>query len=181
MWETICDAKAKFVLKFLTTLCSGIWFTTPLLPENWKLGRFWHFRIWVPEHLPPKKLKFRQILVLWDLTSRTLSPLQWQLEYVETNRCIPQGYHLVTHCWASAQNWSFTQIENTLSLEFKPLYLKFLLLLKRRERKWCGRIESSKWNKNRMPIGTWKESVNFISIFYIQATFAFHGRPVTQL
>ena len=40
----------------------------------------------------------RQILEHWDLTSRTPQPPlphQCRLEYVETNRCIPQGYHLV--------------------------------------------------------------------------------------
>ena len=67
------SGKAKFVLKILRTPCSD--FQTPS---------------------PHRKWKFRQILALWVLTFRTpLPPGQWRLQYVETNRCIPQGYHLI--------------------------------------------------------------------------------------
>ena len=44
-------------------------------PINWNLDRSWHFEFWLLQ-----------------------TGLHW--EYVETNRCIPQGYHLVTE-WLS--------------------------------------------------------------------------------
>ena len=66
MWETICDTRAS---------------------------RVWHGKIYahLSSHYPrippsPPKLKFDQNLALWALTTQ---------ECVETNRCIPQGYHLV--------------------------------------------------------------------------------------
>ena len=58
-----------FLTKLARTPCSEIWSRTP--PENWNLGRSWHFGF-------------------------------WRLEYVETNRRIPQGYHLVTACETQA-------------------------------------------------------------------------------
>ena len=42
----------------------------PRSPENWNLGRSWHFGFWLGRtHSPlPRKLKFSQILALWVLT-----------------------------------------------------------------------------------------------------------------
>ena len=75
MWETICDAQAgfcthssnsKFVSKIprLPPLSEQ---RAPPPPENWNLGRSWHFEFWlgrIPAP-PPRKLKFKQILALW--------------------------------------------------------------------------------------------------------------------
>ena len=48
---------------------------TPHPIKNWNLGRSWQFGFWISRTPPP--------------------PIRWQLQYVETNRCIPQGHHLV--------------------------------------------------------------------------------------
>ena len=59
---------------------------TPSPPDNWNFGQI--LALWVLgfDFPPPqKKLQFRQILHFGF----------WRLEYVETNRCIPQGYHPV--------------------------------------------------------------------------------------
>ena len=81
-------------------------------PPNWNLGRSWQFEFWLLQNIPPQ-LKFRQILALWILTTtehphpptpppklkfRQILTFWVQLEYVETNCCIPQGYHLVQTC-----------------------------------------------------------------------------------
>ena len=42
-------------------------------PENWNLGRSWHFDFSVSEY-PPRKLKFRQTLVLWLFSFRIPPP-----------------------------------------------------------------------------------------------------------
>ena len=82
MWETICDAKASRMWQGKT--CA----------QNPQKTLFWNLLQNTPP--PPWKLKFRQILALWVLTfQNTPPPVQWWLEYVETNRCIPQGYYLV--------------------------------------------------------------------------------------
>ena len=69
----------------------------PSSPQNWNLFRTWHFEFWLPKNTPPTwKLKFGQDLALWVLTSQEYSPPpQLTFECVETNHCIPQGYHLV--------------------------------------------------------------------------------------
>ena len=105
MWETICDAKAS--RKWQGKICAQIGKNT----------LFWDL-VQKPHPHPPK-LKFSQILALWVLTGTehdptpSPTPLNWnlarswhfafwvvqtglQLEYVETNCCIPQGYHLVS-------------------------------------------------------------------------------------
>ena len=63
MWETICDAKASRKRQ-------GKIFAQ--IPQNtlfWKL---------VQKPPPPPKLKLRQILALWILTSRTTPPLSFR-------------------------------------------------------------------------------------------------------
>ena len=128
MWETICDAKAsrkcegKFVIKILRTHYSGIRFRTPPpLPENWNLDRTWHFGFWYSRTQPPpppKKIKIWADLgtLGFDFPGHpppTPHTLQWQLEYVETNCCIPQGYHLV--CYVSAL-WVWISINSYSSV-----------------------------------------------------------------
>ena len=93
-----CKGKLGF-LKFFTKLLSLPLFWNlvpdpPPPPPPQKLG--FDF----PEHPPPhKKLKFKQILAVWVLnfqnTNTLPPPIRWQLQYVETNRCIPQGHRLV--------------------------------------------------------------------------------------
>ena len=115
MWETICDAWASWSgwkfgskfwecptirrmppppkLKFRQILALWVltWQSTPPPPENWNLGRSWHFEFWLGRVPPPPKnwnlgrswnfrvltwqstpppppLKLRQILALWVLT-----------------------------------------------------------------------------------------------------------------
>ena len=87
MWETICDAVAswsgwKFGSKFLE--CPKYFRNVGLeypSSENENLGRSWHF-----------EFEFE---------------LFWR-SYVETNRCIPRGYHLVISVlWDNfASNWT---------------------------------------------------------------------------
>ena len=77
MWETICDAQAgfcvnsEFLSKFSRTSLSGI--SDQSTPFPWKLKFRQILALWVlttPEYLiPPWKLKFRQILALWVLTT----------------------------------------------------------------------------------------------------------------
>ena len=60
MWETICDTQAGFWLN------SKFWFKIPRVPplseqspapppspENWNLGRSWHFEFWLGREFPP--------------------------------------------------------------------------------------------------------------------------------
>ena len=52
----------------------------PPPPENWNLGRSWHFVIFQLQITPPQKLKFRQILALCDFSVADYPPPQnWNL------------------------------------------------------------------------------------------------------
>ena len=85
-WGTICDAKAS--RKWQGKICAQIPHNTLFWnlvqnthrpPPSWKLKCKQILALWLltsrtppsPSSLP-RKLKFRQILVLWDLTPRTL-------------------------------------------------------------------------------------------------------------
>ena len=80
MWETICDAQAgfctltsnsNFLSKFSREPLSGISdqrvpIPTPSpTPENWNLGRSWHFQYLTPEYPPPRNQGYR----MWRLIS----------------------------------------------------------------------------------------------------------------
>ena len=93
-------------------------------PPPWKLKFDQKLALWVltTQEFPPPQLKFGQNLALWVLTTKNthFPPIEiWpelgtfsfhypkipppnqkmlQLECVETNRCIPQGYRLVNEC-----------------------------------------------------------------------------------
>ena len=101
-------------MKSWPNLALWVLITTELPPPNWNLGRSWQFEFWLLQNTPPPphpKLKSRQILALWvldyyrppptpltpspKLKFRQISTVWVQLEYVETNCCILQGYHLV--------------------------------------------------------------------------------------
>ena len=58
-------------------------------PPNENLGRSWHF--WLSWFGPPTHPRKMQIWI--DLGTLAFCG-NW---YVETNHCIPQGYHLVPH------------------------------------------------------------------------------------
>ena len=60
----------------------GFWLSRTPPPPNWNLDRSWHFGFWPP---PPENCNLDRS---WHFGF-------WWLEYVETNPCIPQGYHLV--------------------------------------------------------------------------------------
>ena len=63
-------------------------------PPDWNLDRTWSSEFWLSH--PPWKLKFGQDLALWVLTTPVYTPRSVrELSYVETNFCIPHGYHLV--------------------------------------------------------------------------------------
>ena len=84
------SGKANFVLKNLSD---------PPPPGNENLGRSWHFEFELVWRVPPtpsqiRKWKFGQIFALWVWVGLESTPSPF-LEYVETNRCIPKGYHLV--------------------------------------------------------------------------------------
>ena len=64
--------------------CKGFQKNTPP-PENWNLGRPWHFEFW-------------------------LQQTGLQLEYVESNRCIPQRYHLVFKVFNTLQTVTRTRL-----------------------------------------------------------------------
>ena len=85
--------------------------------ENWNLGRSWHFGFWLSRSPPLSQLKSRQISTLWVFwVYITPPPPPWRLQYVETNACIPQGYHLVWVLWAvvvdhpDPSDWQFPSI-----------------------------------------------------------------------
>ena len=46
------SGKAEFVLKLGRTPCSEMWSRIPP-PENWNLGRSWHFEFWLGRTPPP--------------------------------------------------------------------------------------------------------------------------------
>ena len=61
----------------------------PSPPENWNLGRSWHFELWLLKNIPPP---LSNLARSWYF--------EWKIEieprtYVETNVCIPRGYYLV--------------------------------------------------------------------------------------
>ena len=67
-------------------------------PPHWNLDRTWHFKFWLPQFtLPPQKIE------IWSGLGTTWhvefwlppSPRVSGSSYVETNFCIPRGYHLV--------------------------------------------------------------------------------------
>ena len=110
-------------------VCNGSWWLLQNTPPHWNLGRSWQFEYWLLQNPPHThshthtKLKFRQILTFWVLTT-TETP-RWKLkftqilavsvfgllqtglllEYVETNRCIPEVYHLVNTCDSTCKQW----------------------------------------------------------------------------
>ena len=88
------SGKAKFVLKFLRTPCSEIWFRTPPSPpppQNWNLGRSWHFQFWLSEHSPPPPPENWNLGRSWHI-GLWLSepPPPPPVEYVETR--MPSTY-----------------------------------------------------------------------------------------
>ena len=95
MWETICDAVAS---SSGINLCSKIP-VYPILPPpprkplfpQWKIVRFEGLWIWLAQNTLPlwkwKVVQFEAPLSKWGSGS----------SYVETNFCIPRGYHLVLH------------------------------------------------------------------------------------
>ena len=78
-----------------------VWRVPLILPppsENENLGRSWHFDfefVWRVTLPPPRKWKFAQILALWVWVGLERPPPF--LQYVKTNRCMPEGYHLVSY------------------------------------------------------------------------------------
>ena len=123
VWETICDARASRV--WHGQICAHFakntnsqfdyphWVLTtqeypPPPPPNENLVRSWHFEFWLPKNTPPQPLE------------------NWtkglQLECVETNRCIPQGYRLilmVTTKYGSTDN-AGTVVCPRVPLAFRP-------------------------------------------------------------
>ena len=65
MWEPICDAVAswsgwKFGSKFWE--CPTLRTESPPPPENWNLGRSWHFEFWLWLGILPPPPKVQQTL-----------------------------------------------------------------------------------------------------------------------
>ena len=96
MWETICDAQPGLcAVTSNSKICVQILQRAPLWsfrpetpPPPPDLGTLSIFSSDSRVPPPPRKLKFRQILALWVFSVLTL----------ETNFCIPRGYHLVCDC-----------------------------------------------------------------------------------
>ena len=84
VWETICDARASRLWQckiFAHFAQITIWLPkntlSPPLPLKWKVGQILALVLTNPEYPPPHlKLKFRQNLAVWVLTTPEYTPPQ---------------------------------------------------------------------------------------------------------
>ena len=119
--------------------------TSPHPPENWNLGRSWHFKtfhFWLVENTPrPRKLKFRQILAFQDFSLLTCGeypppphPENWNLS---------RSWHFKTfHFWL---------VENTPPPPTPKLKFRQILAFQDFSLLTCGESPppSENWNLGR--------------------------------
>ena len=82
-WDLVQNTPSPMEMKSWSDLgtLSFDYYRTPPSQKKPNLGRSWHFEFWLLQNSPTSKT--------------TTTTYRLQLEYVETNRCILQGYHLV--------------------------------------------------------------------------------------